>query len=43
MFPEAVRPAWVVFFATSAIVAASLATQWIWPKQNARKKLKAAG
>jgi sulfoxide reductase heme-binding subunit YedZ len=43
MFPEAVRPAWVVFFATSAIVAASLAALWIWPKQNARKKLKAAG
>jgi sulfoxide reductase heme-binding subunit YedZ len=42
MFPEAVRPAWVVFFATGAIAAASLAALWIWPKQNARKKLKAA-
>jgi len=42
MFPEAVRPAWVVFFVTGGITLATLAAQWIWPKQNAREKLRAA-
>ncbi len=42
MFPDVVRPAWVVLFATSGITLASLAAQWLWPKQSAREKLRAA-
>ena len=42
MFPDAVRPAWIVFFVTSGIVLATLAAQWLWPKQSAREKLRAA-
>jgi sulfoxide reductase heme-binding subunit YedZ len=42
MFPEAVRPAWVVLFVTSGITIATLAAQWLWPKQSAREKLRAA-
>lgn len=42
MFPDAVRPAWIVFFVTSGIVVATLAAQWLWPKQSAREKLRAA-
>ncbi|MBY0531909.1 MAG: sulfoxide reductase heme-binding subunit YedZ [Xanthobacteraceae bacterium] len=42
MFPEVVRPAWVVFFVTSGITLATLAAQWMWPKQSAREKLRAA-
>lgn len=42
-FPDAVRPAWVVLFTTSALTLASLAAQRIWPKQKAREKLRAAG
>lgn len=42
MFPDVVRPAWVVFFTTSGITLATLAAQWMWPKQSAREKLRAA-
>jgi sulfoxide reductase heme-binding subunit YedZ len=42
MFPESVRPAWVVLFVTSGITFATLAAQWLWPKQSAREKLRAA-
>lgn len=42
MFPDAVRPAWVVFFVTSAVTIASIAAQRIWPKQSAREKLRPA-
>ncbi len=42
MFPDSVRPAWVVLFVTSGITLATLAAQWIWPKQSAREKLRAA-
>jgi sulfoxide reductase heme-binding subunit YedZ len=42
MFPEAVRPAWVVLFVTSGITLATLAAQWMWPKNSAREKLRAA-
>ena len=42
MFPDVMRPAWVVLFATSGITLASLAAQWLWPKQAAREKLRAA-
>lgn len=42
MFPDAVRPAWIVFFVTSGITVATLAAQWLWPKQSAREKLRAA-
>lgn len=42
MFPEAIRPAWVVFFATGVIALASLLAQWLWPKQKARGKLRTA-
>ncbi len=42
LFPDVVRPAWVVFFITAGAVVASLAAQWIWPKQSAREKLRAA-
>jgi sulfoxide reductase heme-binding subunit YedZ len=42
MFPEAVRPAWVVLFVTGNITLATLAAQWMWPKTSAREKLRAA-
>ncbi len=42
VFPDAVRPAWVVFFVTSGITLATLLAQRVWPKQKARQKLKAA-
>lgn len=42
MFPDAVRPAWIVLFTTSGITLATLAAQWMWPKQSAREKLRAA-
>jgi sulfoxide reductase heme-binding subunit YedZ len=42
MFPDAVRPAWVVLFTTSCLTLASLAAQRIRPKQSAREKMKAA-
>jgi sulfoxide reductase heme-binding subunit YedZ len=41
-FPDAIRPAWVVLFTTSALTLASLAAQRIWPKQRAREKLRPA-
>lgn len=42
MFPDAVRPAWIVLFVTSGITIAAVAAQWLWPKQSAREKLRAA-
>lgn len=42
MFPDAVRPAWIVFFTTSGITAASLIALWLRPRQSAREKLRAA-
>lgn len=42
MFPSAVRPAWVVLFVSSGITLAALAAQWLWPKQSARERLRAA-
>jgi hypothetical protein len=42
MFPDAIRPAWIVFFATSGITVASLIALWLWPRQSAREKLRAA-
>ncbi len=42
MFPEVVRPSWIVFFTTSGIALAALAAQMLWPKQSAREKLRAA-
>ncbi len=42
MFPDTIRPAWVVLFVTSGILFATLAAQWLWPKQSAREKLRAA-
>lgn len=42
MFPDVVRPSWIVFFTTSGITLATLAAQWLWPKQSAREKLRAA-
>ncbi len=42
MFPEVVRPSWIVFFTTSGIALAALTAQTLWPKQSAREKLRAA-
>lgn len=42
MFPDAIRPAWIVFFTTSGLTVASLIALWLWPKQSAREKLRAA-
>lgn len=42
MFPDAVRPAWIVFFTTTGITAASLIALWLRPRQSAREKLRAA-
>ena len=42
MFPDVVRPAWVVLFTTAAITAAALAAQWLWPRERARTKLRPA-
>lgn len=42
LFPDTVRPAWVVLFVTGGITLATRAAQWLWPKQRAREKLKAA-
>jgi sulfoxide reductase heme-binding subunit YedZ len=42
MFPEAVRPAWVVLLVTSGITLASVIALWLRPKQSAREKLRAA-
>ena len=42
MFPDVVRPAWVVFFVSSGITLATLAAQKLWPKQSAREKLRPA-
>lgn len=42
MFPDAVRPAWVVFFVTSGLTIASVATLWLRPPHRAREKLRAA-
>ena len=42
MFPEAVRPAWIVFFVTAGLTAASVIALWLRPVRSAREKLKAA-
>lgn len=42
LIPETIRPAWVVLFTTLGITAATLAAQWLWPKERARAKLRAA-
>lgn len=42
MFPDAVRPAWVVFFVTSGLTIASAITLWLRPARSAREKLRAA-
>lgn len=42
LFPETIRPAWIVLFTTLGISAAALAAQWLWPKDRARAKLRAA-
>lgn len=42
MFPEAVRPAWVVFFVTAGLTIASSIALWLRPMRSAREKLRAA-
>jgi len=42
MFPDAVRPAWVVFFVTSGLTIASAITLWLRPARSAREKLRSA-
>jgi sulfoxide reductase heme-binding subunit YedZ len=42
MFPDAVRPAWVVFFVTSGLTIASVIALWLRPTHRAREKLRAA-
>jgi sulfoxide reductase heme-binding subunit YedZ len=42
MFPDAVRPAWIVLFTTAAVTAATLAAKWLWPRESARAKLRPA-
>jgi sulfoxide reductase heme-binding subunit YedZ len=42
MFPDVVRPAWVVLFTTSGVSIAALVAQWLWPRERARAKLRAA-
>jgi sulfoxide reductase heme-binding subunit YedZ len=42
MFPDVIRPAWVVLFTTSGITLATLAAQWLWPRERARAKLRPA-
>ncbi len=41
-FPEAVRPAWVVFFVTTALTIASAIVLWLRPMRSGRERLKAA-
>ena len=42
MFPDAVRPAWVVLFATTGITIASRIALWLRPTHRAREKLRPA-
>lgn len=42
LFPDVVRPSWVVLFVTSGMTLAALAAKWLWPKSSAREKLRAA-
>ena len=42
MFPEAVRPAWVVFFVTTGLTVASSIALWLRPMRSAREKLRPA-
>lgn len=42
MFDIAIRPAWWVFAAALAVAAASLAAQWLWPREPARARLRPA-
>jgi sulfoxide reductase heme-binding subunit YedZ len=42
MFPDVIRPAWVVLFTTTGVTAAALAAQWLWPRERARAKLRPA-
>jgi sulfoxide reductase heme-binding subunit YedZ len=42
MFPDVVRPAWVVLFTTGGVSIAALVAQWLWPRERARAKLRAA-
>ncbi len=37
LFPEAIRPAWVVLFTTAGITLATLAGQWLWPSARTRE------
>jgi hypothetical protein len=39
MFDIAIRPAWWVLAAALAVALASLAAQWLWPREPARMKL----
>jgi sulfoxide reductase heme-binding subunit YedZ len=42
MFDIAIRPAWWVLAAALAVALASLAAQWLWPREPARMKLRPA-
>lgn len=42
MFPDAVRPAWVVFFVTAGLTIASAVALWLRPMRSGRERLKAA-
>ena len=42
MVPDAVRPAWVVFFITSGLTIASAVALWLRPMRSGRERLKAA-
>ncbi|MBX3521048.1 MAG: sulfoxide reductase heme-binding subunit YedZ [Xanthobacteraceae bacterium] len=42
MFPDAVRPAWVVLFVTAGLTIASAVALWLRPMRNTREKLRAA-
>lgn len=42
MFEYGFRPAWWVLFAGLAVAAASLAAQWLWPREPARTRLRPA-
>lgn len=40
LFPEHIRPAWVVLFVSLGITAAAAAAQRLWPRERAREKLR---
>lgn len=42
MFPDVIRPAWVVLFTTTGVTISALAAQWLWPRERARAKLRPA-